>query len=102
MPQISKRATNGTHSSQAKRPIVITMPPVADCTLDDAETLVVRDEDLSPADFVKLFKTDPGSIKGATIVAPKVGRHGFGTIRVEYAMPRIRKIRFFKPKGKTR
>lgn len=75
------------------------MPPV-DCTLDDAETLIVRDEEMSPSAFVKLYKSDPGSIKHASIVAPKIGRNGFGAVHVEYAMPRIRKMKIFNVRGK--
>jgi hypothetical protein len=86
-------------SDEDDRHILMSMSPVTDdCTLDDAETLIVREEDLSPGAFVKLFKSDPTSIKGARINAPKIGHGGFGTIHVEYAMPRVRQ--FFKLKTK--
>lgn len=87
--QMLSRHQQQHRTSEAKRPIVITMPSVLN---EDVQTFIVRDEQLSPRAFSKLYKTDPGSIKTATVVAPKIGGNSFGAVHVEYFVPRIRNI----------
>jgi hypothetical protein len=51
---------------------------------------IVRHEDLDPAAFLELIKTDPTAIKSAHIKPPRLGDGTFGKIWVVYRVPRVR------------
>ena len=47
----------------------------------------VETENLSAAEFLKLYKDNPSMIKSSTVVHPKAGVSGFGTFQVVYSRP---------------
>jgi hypothetical protein len=54
---------------------------------------IVRMEVLTPQQFIALMENDPGAVKSATVRPPALGERGYGSITVEYAVPRLRNRR---------
>ncbi len=44
-------------------------------------------EDLTPREFLELYKAAAGVIKETKVIPPKLGEPGFGRIRVRYRYP---------------
>jgi hypothetical protein len=41
----------------------------------------------SPAEYVRLVRSDPGNIRSVHIQPPRLGQPGFGSLLVEYRTP---------------
>ncbi len=54
------------------------------------DTVVVDREVLSPDEFLRKIEKERSAIKSSRIVAPKLGRPGFGGVEVEYNYPIFR------------
>jgi len=51
------------------------------------DLLPVREEELSPQDFIELTQENPSVIASSRIKMPRLGEAGFGCIHVEYTRP---------------
>jgi len=60
---------------------------------DIMDILPIRQEDLSVGDFAEMARSAPWMIARSTIVPPRLGESGFGSIRVEYSRPQYRALR---------
>jgi len=47
----------------------------------------VEQETLEAEEFRRLVKTNPGLISSSTVVPPKLGKSGFGSLLVRYTHP---------------
>lgn len=66
----------------------------SDATVD---VFPVRDEDLSPQEFIDLVEKHPSLIERSRIIPPVLGSKGFGTIHVHYSRPRYKALSGFRP-----
>ena len=57
----------------------------------------VKDEDLTPEEFIELVEKNPSLIERSSIIHPRLGGRGFGRIHVEYSRPRYKSLSPFKP-----
>lgn len=48
------------------------------------EMVIVKKEVMSPQDFLRVQKSEPGSIKTASFLPPRIGQKSFGAFEVEY------------------
>jgi hypothetical protein len=55
------------------------------------DTVIVREEILDPSSFLDIVRHDPDAIKSSRVIAPRFGDAAFGSVLVEYKMPRVRR-----------
>ncbi len=55
--------------------------------MNDLVAKSISQEILSPKDYLELLASDKDRVEKASIIPPKVGSKGFGTIQVFYKTP---------------
>lgn len=83
--------SGGTGPLVERLPGAVSPEGSADDKTSGMDTVIVRSEELAPGAFLRLIKSEPGAIKRARVMAPRLGSRSFGRIKVEYVTPRLRR-----------
>lgn len=52
--------------------------------------ILVRQETVSPAEYLRISKQSPHLIARSRFVPPRIGEHSFGSFEIQYSVPLLR------------